>query len=51
MGEAVQIQIWKQRLDEIRRRLQDAGKLSPMDLEGLKAEYRELERLVRTLSS
>jgi len=51
MSEAYQIQIWKQRMEEIRLHLQDAGKLPPIDFEGLKAEYREIEHLVRTLSS
>ena len=51
MSEAVQVQIWKQRMDEIKLRLQEARKLSPMDFEGLKAEYSEIERLVRTFSN
>lgn len=51
MSEVVQVQIWEQRLVEIKLQLQDAGKLSPMDFEGLMAEYREIESLVRTFSN
>ena len=50
MGETIQVEIWKQRMAEIRLRLQDSAKLSPMDIEGLKAEYRDIESLIRTFS-
>ena len=50
MAHDVQVESWRQRLKEVGLRLQRGGNLSSSEYQSLKADHREIERIIQSLT-